>query len=149
METGTWKVKTGLAQMLKGGVIMDVVTPEHAKIAEEAGAWILSDEVYHGAEFRGEPAQSFYGNYDKVIITNGLSKAYGLPGLRIGWIVAPEELITKTWPYHDYTTIAPSILCDRLAQIVLTPHNREKILARTKDILEKNKEKLSRYKMVS
>ena len=38
METGTWKVKTGLAQMLKGGVIMDVVTPEHAKIAEDAGA---------------------------------------------------------------------------------------------------------------
>jgi pyridoxal 5'-phosphate synthase pdxS subunit len=38
METGTWKVKTGLAQMLKGGVIMDVVKPEQAKIAEEAGA---------------------------------------------------------------------------------------------------------------
>ena len=37
-DTGTWAVKTGLAQMLKGGVIMDVVTPEHAKIAEEAGA---------------------------------------------------------------------------------------------------------------
>src|SRR5512135_3525616 len=38
MPTGTWKVKTGLAQMLKGGVIMDVVTPEHARISEEAGA---------------------------------------------------------------------------------------------------------------
>jgi pyridoxal 5'-phosphate synthase pdxS subunit len=38
METGTWKVKAGLAQMLKGGVIMDVVNPEHARIAEEAGA---------------------------------------------------------------------------------------------------------------
>ena len=38
METGTWKVKTGLAQMLKGGVIMDVVTPEQAKLAEAAGA---------------------------------------------------------------------------------------------------------------
>ncbi len=37
-ESGTWKVKVGLAQMLKGGVIMDVVTPEHAKIAQEAGA---------------------------------------------------------------------------------------------------------------
>ena len=36
--TATWKVKTGLAQMLKGGVIMDVVTPEHARIAEDAGA---------------------------------------------------------------------------------------------------------------
>jgi len=38
MEKGTWTVKTGLAQMLKGGVIMDVTTPEYAKIAEEAGA---------------------------------------------------------------------------------------------------------------
>ena len=37
-ETGTWTVKTGLAHMLKGGVIMDVVTPEQAKIAEDAGA---------------------------------------------------------------------------------------------------------------
>lgn len=37
-ETGTWKLKTGLAQMLKGGVIMDVVSVEHARIAEEAGA---------------------------------------------------------------------------------------------------------------
>jgi pyridoxal 5'-phosphate synthase pdxS subunit len=38
METGTWRAKAGLAQMLKGGVIMDVVTAEHARIAEEAGA---------------------------------------------------------------------------------------------------------------
>src|SRR5437588_6633926 len=38
MERGTWTVKTGLAQMLKGGVIMDVVTPEQARIAEDAGA---------------------------------------------------------------------------------------------------------------
>jgi len=38
MESGTWKVKTGLAQMLKGGVIMDVVNAEHAKFAQEAGA---------------------------------------------------------------------------------------------------------------
>ena len=37
-ETATWRVKAGLAQMLKGGVIMDVVTVEHARIAEEAGA---------------------------------------------------------------------------------------------------------------
>jgi pyridoxal 5'-phosphate synthase pdxS subunit len=38
MDTSTWTTKAGLAQMLKGGVIMDVVTPEHARIAEEAGA---------------------------------------------------------------------------------------------------------------
>ena len=38
MKTGTWKVKSGLAQMLKGGVIMDVINAEQAKIAEKAGA---------------------------------------------------------------------------------------------------------------
>ena len=38
MEQGTFRVKAGLAEMLKGGVIMDVTTPEQAKIAEEAGA---------------------------------------------------------------------------------------------------------------
>src|SRR5216110_1503622 len=38
VEEATWIVKKGLAQMLKGGVIMDVVTPEHAKVAEDAGA---------------------------------------------------------------------------------------------------------------
>src|SRR5881296_3418306 len=38
LQTSTWATKKGLAQMLKGGVIMDVVTPEHAKIAEDAGA---------------------------------------------------------------------------------------------------------------
>src|SRR6186713_1714495 len=38
METGTFRVKSGLAEMLKGGVIMDVVTPEQAKVAEQAGA---------------------------------------------------------------------------------------------------------------
>ena len=37
-QESTWKTKVGLAEMLKGGVIMDVVTPEHAKIAEDAGA---------------------------------------------------------------------------------------------------------------
>ena len=38
-QTGTWTVKVGLAQMLKGGVIMDVTNAEQAKIAEDAGAW--------------------------------------------------------------------------------------------------------------
>jgi aspartate/methionine/tyrosine aminotransferase len=73
-----------------------------------------------------------------VIVVNGLSKAYGLPGLRIGWIVGPEELIKKTWPYHDYTTISPSHLSDRLARIALSPSRRDKILRRTQNILNTN-----------
>ena len=55
----------------------------------------------------GRTTPTFWGKYDRVIVTNGLSKAYGLPGLRIGWIVAPTDLIARMWSYHDYTTIAP------------------------------------------
>lgn len=108
------------------------------EVAENANAWIIADEVYQGAEREGKVTPSFLGKYDKVVVVNGLSKAYGLPGVRIGWIVGPEEFIKKTWPYHDYTTISPSILSDKLAQIALSPANREKILQRTRHILKKN-----------
>ncbi len=54
MEKGTWKVKAGLAQMLKGGVIMDVVTPDHAKIAEEAGACAVMALERVPADIRSE-----------------------------------------------------------------------------------------------
>jgi len=121
-----------------GAILSEEAMKTIVDLAEGVDAWILSDEVYQGAEFEGEPTPSFYGKYDKAIVVNGLSKAYGLPGLRIGWIVASEDLIKKTWPYHDYTTIAPSILSDRLAQIALSPENRTKIRKRTNTILKNN-----------
>ncbi len=108
------------------------------ELASGAGAWILADEVYQGAELSGDPTPSFWGTYEKVLIVNGLSKAYGLPGLRIGWVVGPEDRVQQTWPYHDYTTISPSALSDKLASIVLAPGNRDKILARTRRILTDN-----------
>ena len=108
------------------------------KLASDAGAWILADEVYQGAELSGRLTPSFWGNYDKVLVVNGLSKAYGLPGLRIGWIIGPELVIKKTWPYHDYTTISPSALSDRLATLALSPARRERILQRTRSILTTN-----------
>ncbi len=107
-------------------------------LASGVGAWILSDEVYQGAELAGDQTPSFWGRYDKVLVVNGLSKAYGLPGLRIGWIIGPEDVIKKTWPYHDYTTISPSALSDKLASIVLSPRKRPAILERTKKILNTN-----------
>jgi aspartate/methionine/tyrosine aminotransferase len=108
------------------------------EVAARVGAWIVADEIYQGAERVGKATPSFWGRYDRTIIVNGLSKAYGLPGVRIGWIVGPKELIAKTWPYHDYTTISPSILSDRIARIALSPVNREKILGRTRSIIQKN-----------
>src|SRR5438034_4641833 len=71
----------------------------------EVGAWLLADEVYQGAERDGTTTPSFWGSYERVIVVNGLSKAYGLPGLRIGWVVAPPGFSGDAWARHDYTTI--------------------------------------------
>ena len=108
------------------------------RAAARAGAWILADEIYQGSERSGEITPTFYGRYDRVIITNGLSKAYGLPGLRIGWIVAPKDLIARMWSCHDYTTIAPGTLSDTLARIALAPEGRARCLERTRSICRSN-----------
>jgi aspartate/methionine/tyrosine aminotransferase len=76
--------------------------------------------------------------HDRVIVTSGLSKAYGLPGLRIGWIVGPPPFVDSCWAAHDYTTIAPGALSDALARRTLEPPRRTRILARTRQILTQN-----------
>jgi len=106
--------------------------------ASKVGAWILADEVYRGAEFDGPMTPSFWGGYDRVLSTAGFSKAYSLPGLRTGWVVGPAEMIERLWGYHDYTTIGPTMLTDRLASAALEPKRREWILARTRNILRQN-----------
>lgn len=109
-----------------------------ARVADQHGAWILSDEVYRGAELDGHETASMWGRSDRAIITSGLSKAYGLPGLRIGWIVAPPPLVASFWSYHDYVTIAPGALSDRLARVALTPERRAQLFGRTRGILRAN-----------
>ena len=73
-----------------------------------------------------------WGRYERVIVTSGLSKAYGLPGLRIGWVAGPPAIVEELWGVHDYTTIAPGAMNDRLARIALSPARRERLLARTR-----------------
>lgn len=109
-----------------------------AAIANRRGAWILSDEIYRGAERDGRETPTMWGRSDRVIVTSGLSKAYALPGLRIGWVVAPPALIAALWSYHDYTTISPGALSDALARRALEPARRAQILARTRRILNAN-----------
>jgi len=111
---------------------------EIASIASRHGCWVLSDEVYRGAELDAEESPSMWDRYERTIVTSGLSKAYGLPGLRIGWIVAPPSFIEMTWALHDYTTIAPGALSDRLARIALAPARRTRLLERTRSILHAN-----------
>ena len=109
-----------------------------AELTEQHGAWIMSDEVYQGAETNGEISSSFWGCHDRVLITNSMSKAYGMPGLRLGWIVGPPDLVTELWGRTDYTTIAPPTLSDALACMALEPATRARILDRTGKITRAN-----------
>jgi len=109
-----------------------------AATADRHGAWILSDEIYRGAELDGRETPTMWGRGAHVVVTSGLSKAYGLPGLRIGWIVGPPTFVDAAWARHDYTTIAPGAISDLLAQRALAPAQRMKILERTRRILNAN-----------
>lgn len=106
--------------------------------AERVGAWILADEVYRGAErLREEETPSFYGRYDKVLALGSMSKAYGLPGLRIGWIVAPADTVEDIWRRHEYTTITATMLSNHLAAHALSPDVRPRLIKRTRDYIRK------------
>jgi len=111
------------------GAEMDAVV----RTAARSGAWLLADEVYRGAEREtDEEAPTFYGRYDKVLAHGSMSKAYGLPGLRIGWSVGPAETLDEMWARHEYTTISTTALANRLTALALSPGVRPKILARTR-----------------
>ena len=107
-------------------------------IAARVGAWVVSDEIYRGAELDAAESPTMWGRADRVIVTSGLSKAYGLPGLRIGWVAGPPEVIEDLWAVHDYTTIAPGAASDLLARIALSPAGRDRLLARTRGIVRAN-----------
>jgi aspartate/methionine/tyrosine aminotransferase len=105
---------------------------------ERTGTWLLSDEVYLGAEITAPRTRSFWGMSDRVIVTSGLSKAYGIPGVRIGWIVGPASLVAECWSQHDYITIGPNKTSDRVARTAVEHENRERCYARTGEILRQN-----------
>jgi aspartate/methionine/tyrosine aminotransferase len=66
-----------------------------------------------------------------------MSKAYGLPGLRLGWSVAPAETIEAIWARHEYTTISATMLSNQLAAIALSPEVRPRLLARTRGYIRR------------
>ncbi|MGE0158761.1 MAG: aminotransferase class I/II-fold pyridoxal phosphate-dependent enzyme [Gemmatimonadales bacterium] len=119
-----------------------VLSPENVdrivELTDRYGAWILADEVYAGAEVDGPRTPSFWGRHERVIATNSLSKAWGLPGLRIGWVVAPPEVVADLWGRTDYTTICPAAVSDALACVALDPPVRTRIHERTQRIVREN-----------
>ena len=119
-----------------------VLTPDAmeriVRRCEQVGAWLLADEVYLGAEIHCPRTRSFWGMSDRVIVASGLSKAYGIPGVRIGWIVGPKDVVAECWTQHDYLTIGPNKISDMVARVAVQPAAREKLYARTRAILQNN-----------
>ena len=115
-------------------------------LAERVGAWIVADEVYSGAErLRDDQTPSFWGRYDRVLALNSLSKAYGMPGLRLGWVLGPHEMVQAIWRRHEYATLACSVLSNKLAEIALSPEVRPRIIGRTRDYVRRGYSQLEEW----
>jgi aspartate/methionine/tyrosine aminotransferase len=115
-----------------------------AAIARAAGAWVLCDEVYRGIDQDGSGSTpSMADIYEKGISTASMSKAYSLAGLRLGWIVAPEELIEAVMIHRDYNTISIGMINDHFATLAL--ENHQAILQRSRNLTRRNLKILSEW----
>jgi aspartate/methionine/tyrosine aminotransferase len=129
-----------------GHILTDDEMDAVVDVARGVNAWLLADEVYRGAEVDSdETSPTFWGRYDKVIVTAGLSKAFAMPGLRIGWTLAPPKVIEKLWIHHDYTTLTPGMVSDRLTAVAMEPARREWALRRTRGIIRSNLPRLEEW----
>jgi aspartate/methionine/tyrosine aminotransferase len=114
--------------------------------ARGVGAWLLADEVYAGAErLTDQVTPTFWGRYEKVLAIGSMSKAYGLPGLRVGWVVAPVDVSAAIWSRQDYITISATMLSNKLAAYALAPEVRPRILARTREVIRKGYANFERW----
>lgn len=174
IDDGTRLVVVTNPQNPTGMLLADEALDAVLSAAERVGAWVLADEVYAGAEADGRETPSLFGRYDRVIATGSLSKAYGLPGLRVGWAAVrggvrdtaraggaagaggagairgsadavAGGLAGALWARKDYTTISPGLLTDTLAALALRPDVRPRILERTRGIIRENREVVRRW----
>ena len=119
-----------------GAVMTEAEMEAVIRVAERRGAWIVADEIYRGAELEGDAdSPTFWGRSDRVVVTSGLSKAFAMPGLRIGWAVGPEAFVHDLWERHDYTTLTPGMIGDLLCGAAMEPAKRAEILGRTRRIV--------------
>ena len=126
-----------------------MLSPDDARrvyaLAESVGATILGDEAYRwlavpgGADF----ATPFFDMGERGISVGTLSKPFGLPGLRIGWIAGPPDLVRRCWGLRDYITLSPGKLDDALACIAVA--HRDRIVARNTRIITANMATTTRF----
>jgi aspartate/methionine/tyrosine aminotransferase len=120
------------------GSLMDQAMLESiAAIASDIDAWLLCDEVYRGTDQEGSGmTESIADLYEKGISTAGMSKAFSLAGLRIGWLAGPTDVIEQVMIHRDYNTISVSMMDDHYAAMAL--ENHQAILERSQRITREN-----------
>ncbi|MEM1434627.1 MAG: aminotransferase [Pseudomonadota bacterium] len=127
-----------------GSLMDDALLAEVVAIARAADAWLLCDEVYRGTNQEGPGAGASIADlYEKGISTGGMSKAFSLAGLRLGWIVAPEPVIEAVMIHRDYNTISVGVIDDHLAALAL--EHSDALLARSREITRTNLAVLDRW----
>lgn len=113
-----------------------------AEIARDIGAWVLCDEVYRGTNQEGPGMTASMADiYEKGISTAGMSKAFSLAGLRVGWLAGPIDVIEQVMIHRDYNTISVGMIDDYYAAMAL--ENHEAILERSQKITRENLEILA------
>jgi len=120
-----------------GSLMDEQMLSEIGEIAVETGAYVLCDEVYRGTNQTGSgTGPSIVDVYDRGISTASMSKAFSLAGLRLGWLVAPPEVIEAATHHRDYSTISVGMINDYLAAIAL--ENADRLLERSRSITRTN-----------
>lgn len=106
-------------------------------LAESVGAYILADEAYRWLTVDEKPlAPPMRDLGPRAVSVGTLSKPFGIPGIRLGWIAATAEIAARCWSYRDYTSLSPAVLSDYLACLAL--EHRDAILERTHRISARN-----------
>jgi aspartate/methionine/tyrosine aminotransferase len=112
---------------------------EIGHLARDAGAWVLVDEVYRETLFDPRSRSAFHLG-ENFLVTSSLTKAYGLSGLRCGWILAPSEIARRIWHLNDLFGVIPAHVAERLS--VLALDRLDEIAAWARSILAANRARL-------
>ena len=112
------------------------------EIAKARGARVLVDEVYLEEFYENRPRPAFHFG-DQFVVTSSLTKAFGLSGLRCGWVLANQELTDRMWRINDLYAATPAHPAELLSVIALD--HLDKVAARAKQLLEENRRSLNAF----
>jgi aspartate/methionine/tyrosine aminotransferase len=102
-----------------GALVSDATLREIASLARRSNAYVMVDEVYREMLYEAKPQSTFHIDPERFIITNSLTKAYGLSGLRCGWILAPAEIAQRIWNLHDIHAATYPFVAEQLSVVAL------------------------------